>query len=344
MKKLIALAICAMMCFACVACGQTAPTTPNATEATEAPVGAETPVEETKVDFPTRSIELVVPWAAGGGSDLVARAAAEAASEILGQNITVVNQTGGGGAVGFGIGAAAAKDGYHLVLLTTEITMVPHTSKLAFDYSSFTPILQLNSGAATIAVPADAPYDTIQDFVAYCAANPSTVTVANAGTGALWHLAAVAFEKAADVKLTHVPYNGAAEAVAAVLGGHAMAAVASPAEFAANVEAGTLKLLTVMADERVALFPDVPTAKESGYDVSVTTWRGIAVPAGTPDEIVAVLCQAFEQAAASESFISYMNNAGQVIDILDSAAFGAKMESENVLYKDILTELGLSIY
>ena len=123
-----------------------------------------------------------------------------------------------------------------------------------------------------------------------------------------------------------------------------MAAVASPAEFISNVEAGTLKLLCVMADERVASIPDVPTAKESGYDVSVTTWRGIAVPAGTPDDVVKTLCDAFEKAAASDSFVEYMNNAGQVIDILDSEAFGAKMESENALYKDLLTQLGLSIY
>lgn len=294
--------------------------------------------------YPERDVTVIVPWAAGGGSDMVARSISEAAQEITGVNFTCQNQTGAGGAIGFAVGAAAPADGYTLTLLTTEITMVPHTSAVAFDYASYRPVCQLNAASAVLAVPADAPYETIEDFVAYAKDHPEEVTVANAGTGALWHLAACAFAEAAGIELTHVPYNGASEANAAVLGGHVNAAVASAPEFAANLEAGNLKLLVVMADERLEDYPDVPTAKELGYDVSVSTWRGIAVPVNVPEEIAAQLDELFAKAVESDTFKNYMENAGQTIAYLDAKEFAEKMTYENDLYKGLLTDLGLSIY
>ncbi len=294
--------------------------------------------------YPARDVTVIVPWAAGGGSDMVARSISEAAQEITGVNFTCQNQTGAGGAVGFAVGAAAQSDGYTLTLLTTEITMVPHTSAVAFDYSSFRPICQLNAASAVLAVPADAPYDTIEDFVAYAKDHPEEITVANSGTGALWHLAACAFAQAADIQLTHIPYNGASECNAAVLGGHVNASVASAPEFAANLEAGNLKLLVVMADERLEAYPDVPTAKELGYDVSVSTWRGMAVPKNVPEDVAAKLDEIFAKAVESETFKNYMANAGQTIAYLNAEEFASKMEYENDLYKGLLTDLGLSIY
>ena len=179
-------------------------------------------------DFPNKKFELIVPYSAGGGTDTVARSFADLAKDELGQPIGVVNREGGGGAVGMQNGANAKADGYTLSMVTGELLTLPHTGLAQFTYEDFKLVSLLNEDPAAITVRADAPWNTIEEFIE--AAKTEKLKVGNSGTGAIWHLAAAAFEKETGTTLNHVPFEGAAPAVTALLGGHIDAVSVSPAE------------------------------------------------------------------------------------------------------------------
>jgi len=141
--------------------------------------------------------------------------------------------------------------------------------------------------------------------------------VGNSGPGSIWHIAALSLEKAAGIKLVHVPFDGAAPAVAALLGGHITAVTVSPTEVKAGVESGQLRILAVMSDERTPLFPDVPTMKELGYDVSIAAWGGLALPKGVDPEVYKILADAFKKAYDSETFQKFLLDRGMTPAYLD---------------------------
>ena len=155
-------------------------------------------------------------------------------------------------------------------------------------------------------VPADAPYDTIGEFIEYAKKNPGMVRITNGGTGATGHLSAMVLEKGSGAEFNHVPFDGSAPAVTAILGGHAEAASVQPPEVLAQVKAGKLKVLAIMANDRLDSLPDVPTFKEEGYDFGeIGVWRGVVVPKDTPDDEVGILAEAFSKAAEEEEFESF---------------------------------------
>lgn len=294
-----------------------------------------------KLEFPTKSVQLIVPYSAGGGTDAVARALADATKDHLGQSIAVVNKTGGGGAVGMTEGAKAKADGYTVTMVTVELTTLPNLGLASISNEDFKAIAQINSDPAAVTVSADAPWNTIDEFIAYAKENPGKVKVGNSGTGAIWHLAAAALEKKTGAKFNHVPFEGAAPAVTSLLGGHIQAVTVSPAEVASQVENGQLKVLAVMSDDRLDSMPDVPTLKEKGIDLSIGTWRGLAVPKDTPDDIVNVLSDAFTKGAKEQSFIDFMKNAGLGYKVTDGPTFKQRMVTEHQLFSELIPELGL---
>lgn len=293
-------------------------------------------------DYPTKPIELIVPYAAGGGTDLVARAFADAAKSHLSEPIGIVNKTGGAGAVGFTEIMATRPNGYKIGMGTVEITMLPHMGAAAFTIADFTPIARLNAEPAAITVGIDAPWNTIEEFLDYAKANPDAVRVGNSGTGAIWHLAAEALGAVADVTFNNIPYDGANPAVTALLGGHIEAVSVSPAEVSSHVAAGKLKILAVMADERSANYPDVPTVKEKGYEVSVATWRGIVVPKATSEEIVTTLREAARATAAEPAFTETLTKMNLTPAYLDGPEFGEVMAKDDAFFGEMMTKLGMS--
>lgn len=297
--------------------------------------------EKTASDFPTKSVELIVPYSAGGGTDAVARALADSTKDHLGQPVAVVNKTGGGGAVGMTEGAKAKADGYKVTMVTVELTTLPNLGLAAISYEDFTPIAQINSDPAAVTVKADAPWNTIEEFINYAKENPGEVKIGNSGTGAIWHLAAAALEKKAETKFNHVPFEGAAPAVTSLLGGHIQAVTVSPAEVASQVESGQLKVLGVMADERLESMPDVPTLKEKGIDLSIGTWRGLAVPKETPEDVVNKLTEAFTAGAQEQSFIDFMAKAGLGYKLTDGPGFETRLKADHELFSELIPELGL---
>lgn len=291
--------------------------------------------------YPARPIELVVPFAAGGGTDAMARAMSDASRSHLPQPLVVLNKPGAAGAIGLTEVANANADGYKLALVTADMVIIPHLNLTKTTYQNFTPIIQLNADPAAITVNANSPYNTVEEFLAAARAKPESIQVGNAGTGSIWHLATAALEDKTGAKFGHIPFNGGNPAVLALLGGHIDAVFVSPAEVIQYVKAGKLKTLAVMADQRVTGFENVPTLKERNVDLSIGTWRGIAAPKGTPQPVLDQLGKAFRAAAAENNLKRFMaeQNLGYVV--ADQATFTALMERDNATFKNLIDKFGL---
>ncbi|MFA5448374.1 MAG: tripartite tricarboxylate transporter substrate binding protein [Sphaerochaeta sp.] len=298
-------------------------------------------VAEASADtYPDKPVSVIVPYAAGGGTDLIARALVDAAKGSFPRNITVENRTGGGGAVGMSYGANARPDGSVITMITVELVTLPHTGTGAgLYYDQFKPIMMLNSAYSAVTVQANSPYNTLGDLLN--AAKTKNLRVGNSGVGAIWHLAAAGLGKAAGVEFNHIPFDGAAPAITSLLGGHIDAITVSYAEVDSQVRAGNLKVLAVLSPERIPSTPNIPTAIEQGYDVSIGTWRGFGVPKDTPQPIVDKIYNIFSEAAASSQFINYMKTTNNDIDILDAKNYGEKLAVDNAMFKALIEELGL---
>ncbi|MDB5895427.1 MAG: transporter substrate-binding protein, partial [Rhodoferax sp.] len=189
-------------------------------------------------DFPTRPIELVVPFQPGGGTDALARSFADATRKHMPQSMIIVNKPGASGAIGWQDVISAKPDGYRLAVVTVELTTLPHMGIGKFTYEDLQPIARLNADPAAITVRSDAPWNTIEEYLAAARKDPGKIGVGNAGNGSIWHLAASALEEKTGVKFNHIPFQGAGPAVLALLGGHVDSVAVSPAEVTTYVAAG----------------------------------------------------------------------------------------------------------
>ncbi|MFY9514242.1 MAG: tripartite tricarboxylate transporter substrate binding protein, partial [Rubrivivax sp.] len=291
--------------------------------------------------YPNRPIELVVPAGAGGGTDVLARALAEAAKKHLSQPITVLNRPGASGMIGHGEMINARPDGYKLAIVFAEIVIVPHLGLSKLSYEDFTPIARLNADPAAITVKADAPWNTIEEFLAASRAKPGDLKMGNAGNGSIWHLAHAALEDKVGVKYNPIPFGGAAPAVLALMGGHVDAVAVSPGEVTTHVQSGKLKTLVVMADQRVKGFDKVPTLKERGIDLSIGTWRGLAAPKGTPAEVLATLTDATRKSAEEPVLKDALDRLSMGYAYADAETFRANMRRDNELFKTLVNKLGI---
>ncbi|SDM52058.1 tripartite tricarboxylate transporter substrate binding protein [Halarsenatibacter silvermanii] len=294
-------------------------------------------------DFPEEELELTVIVAEGGGSDMTLRALADATEDILGEPIVVTNVPGAGGAVGYEeFSAYAEPDGHELVFITESMyTTHMVNPDLDYTYEDFEPVITVNFDPAALIVPSDSPYDDLEEFVEYAEENPGVITLGNSGHGNIWHLSATAFEQAAGINVNQVPFDGAAPTMAATVGGHIDAMIASPPEVVDQVEAGDLEILGIMADERDPNFPEVPTMKEKGYDIEIGTWRGVGVPAGTPDEIIEKLHDAFREGMQKDSFVNFMEEQGLGIIYRGPEETAEYIEEDVPRFRELLKELDL---
>lgn len=291
--------------------------------------------------YPSRPIELIVPAGAGGGTDALARAFAEAARKHLPQAITVLNRPGASGMIGHGEMINARPDGYKLAMVFAEIVIVPHLGLTKLSYEDFTPIALLNQDPAAITVKADAPWNTIEDFIAASKAKSGELRMGNSGPGSIWHLAHAALEDKLGFKYNMVPFSGAAPAVLALLGGHIDAVAVSPGEVATHVASGKLKTLAVFSDKRVKGFENVPTMKERGIDLSLSTWRGLAAPKGTPPEVIAVLADATRKTAAEPSLKEMLDRLSMGQAYADAEGFRSMMKAQNDYFKQLVPKLNI---
>jgi tripartite-type tricarboxylate transporter receptor subunit TctC len=292
-------------------------------------------------EFPgKRPIEFVVLFPAGSSADVTARVLAEGMTRRLGTQIVVVNRPGGGGAVGYKYAVQQAPDGHHLVWSSNAISTNYHTGTLSFDYTSFLPVARVQIETPLLFVRSEAPWKALGDILRQAKAKPGTLTVGNSGFGSHTHLSSVWLFKASGFEVVDVPFN-AAQVVPSLLGGHVDAVVQLPGALAGLVKAGTVRSLVALSAARDPFFPDVPTAREQGMDISAELWRGVAVPKGTPPRIVARLEDAIRNTVASPEFVRATEKLLVAPAFLPDAEFGKMIAKEDAEIARTVKALGI---
>jgi tripartite-type tricarboxylate transporter receptor subunit TctC len=290
--------------------------------------------------FPDKPLELTVLFGAGSAADLLARKLAELAGRDLGQPVAVVNRTGAGGALGYTHVKGQGPDGHALVWNSNSVSTAYHAGNMKFDYTAFAGVAALTSEPVSLAVKADAPWKDVRELLAHAKAHPGQVRLGNSGRGSFTHLVAVALENRAGVKLTHVPF-GRELAITTVLGDKIEASVQLPAEIMAQVTGRQVRVLAVTGDQRLPGLPEAPTLKESGVDLTMTLWRGVAAPRGTPEAVIARLERAFTQAAQSPEFREFATRMGAVIDVRGARDFDAFVARDDGDIAALMEQIGL---
>jgi tripartite-type tricarboxylate transporter receptor subunit TctC len=296
--------------------------------------------------WPDRPITLVVPWAAGGGTDATARIVGALMEKELGQPVNVVNRAGGNGVVGHHAIASAPPDGYTLGMLTVEISMMHHQGLTQLTPRNYTPLALMNVDPAAITVSATSPYKNMEDLVKAIRANPGKLKASGTGQGGIWHLALAGMLRDLKMEPSAVPFvpsNGAAPAMLDLAaGGIDIAPVALP-EARSLIDAGKARPLAVMANAPAALYPQVPTLKSAiGSDWTMGVWRGIAGPKGLPADVQAKMGAVLKKINESKEFQDFMANRGFGVAYADGPAFGKFMDKGDADMGQILQSLGMA--
>ena len=289
--------------------------------------------------YPSRSVSVVCPWGAGGGTDRISRYFADSLRGAYGNPFVVVNKTGGSGATGHSFGAHARPDGHTITMITPELSTMYQLGITTLTYKKFRPILQVNADPAAIIVHADSPWADIGEFIGAIKATPGTLKMSGTAAGGTWDLARVGMLQAVELtreSVIWVPTNGAAESLKELLGGHLDAVCCSVPEAAQQINDGQLRVLAVMSEERSADYPDLPTLLESDIPWTSVGWRGLAVPHDTPDDVVDSLAAACRQIAESDDFRQYMRKEGFGIRIREPDEFLLFLEQQDAQWKPVV--------
>ena len=247
------------------------------------------PVAGHAQDWPNRPIRFIVPYPAGGSTDVGARVIAEHLSKTLGQQVVVENKSGGSGTVGFDFAAKSPPDGYIVLIAPDQLVSAPHVFKVGFDaLKDFVPVIQLSRQPVVLAVNPKLGVGKLSELVALVKEKPG-LSYATSGVGSQQHMVAEWFGKLAGIQLEHVPYRGGGQAINDLLAGHITLASLGSTPLIRHYKAGTLKLLAQSTAARSASLPDVPTYQEGGVPLALEQWLGVFLPAGTPPAIAARL-------------------------------------------------------
>ncbi len=288
--------------------------------------------------YPTKAVRLIVPYAAGGAADMTARLSSKVAEKYLGQPIVVENRAGGGAVTGTQAGASAKPDGYTLTLLGPGSILNTYQKKVNYTVDSFVPVVQIVQEFDVIVAHKD-QFPDLAAMKDYAAAHPGAVTIGVSGALVYDHLESLIFAKALGVELKVVPFNGSAPSMAAFLGKHIDLASGSFAELESQAGTGEIAFLCVFAEKRFPDHPDVPTAKELGYDIVSGPWRGIAAPAGTPDDVLNTIADAYVKAFNDPEFKEYFGKAGLPYDSwLPRAEFTELVKEQAEVLKKTIEE------
>lgn len=291
--------------------------------------------------FPQRGpLEITVLFPAGTSADVTARMLADGMAKFLGQRVLVVNRPGAGGAIGYKHVAAQKPDGYSLVWNSNSISTTHHSGQLELNYSAFDAVTRVLVESPVVAVRADSRWRSLGELIAEAKSKPKTLTVGNSGVGSHTHLCSVALFHAAAVEVTDVPF-AAAQVVPSLMGGHVDVLVQLPAALSHHVKQGSVRLLATLIPSRDPALPDVPTAREQGFDVALEAWRGIAAPRSTPRQVIDALESAIKRTVESGEFIKGAENLAVRPAFLPAREFSELMAKEDAALAQLMQLVGL---
>ncbi len=296
--------------------------------------------------YPERPITLLVPWAAGGGTDATARIIGSLLEKEIGQPVNVVNRTGGSGVVGHEAIAAAAPDGYTIGMATVEIGMLHHQGLTQRTHKDYTPIALMNLDPAGLQVRADAPYKSAKELVEDIRKNPGKFKASGTGQGGIWHLGIAGMLDSLGVDpstVRWVPSQGAAPGLQDLVAGGVEIVPSSLPEARSLIDAGRVKSLAIMDPQRNPAFPNVPTlAEETGSKWAIGAWRGIVAPKGLPADVQARLVAAMDKIFKSKDYNDFMSQRGFGVKFAAGEEFGAFMAKADQDLGAVMRKVGLA--
>jgi tripartite-type tricarboxylate transporter receptor subunit TctC len=290
--------------------------------------------------YPDKAIEMIIHMGPGSAPDIEGRVFATEMSKILGKPVVPINKEGGGGAVAYTHVKNAKPDGYTIAWNSMSILTCTNIGNVPFDYDALDQIGQVMTQPMWFTVKGDAKWKTIQDFLADAKKDPGKLKVASAGTGSSTHLAALALDQFAGIQVIHVPM-GAVRQTTAVLAGEVDANFSVSSQVIDLIKAKKLRFLLSTGETRIPVYPDIPTMKETGYDVVLELFRGVSVPKGTPPEIKAKLEGALMKAAHTKAMKDLGERTGLIIVTRNAADFETYLAQTDKLIKEILKKAGL---
>jgi tripartite-type tricarboxylate transporter receptor subunit TctC len=296
-------------------------------------------------NWPEKAITMVVPFPPGGVADTVTRPFAEALSRELKQPVVVENKTGAGGAVGMGFAARAPADGSTILMTLSSISILPEADRIlgrkpAYALNQLKPIARFTADPTVFVVRADAPWHTLQEFVADAKKKPGTYNYGSSGNYGTMHVPMEILKQVANVRMTHIPYTGAGPAVVALLSGQVDAVATGPATVLQQVKAGKIRVLAHWGTTRLDTMPDVPSLKQAGYNAEYAQWSGLFVPAGTPEPVVQRLRAAARTAANDPKVKEAILSAGSTILYQDTPEFEKYVQSDVKRMADVVKKIG----
>jgi tripartite-type tricarboxylate transporter receptor subunit TctC len=293
--------------------------------------------------YPDHPITLIVPYAAGGSSDVLARLIGERMSKSLGQQVVVDNRAGAGSRLGIEVAAKSAADGYTLLLADMPHTIIPAIQQgVHYDpVHDFTPIGLIGTASMAFFVNPAVQAQTVQDFVALAKAQPEKMTIASGGIGSATHLTAELFQARAGIKLVHVPFRGAGPAMNDLVAGHVQSGFTTLATASSVLD--RVRALAVASTARLTTLPNLPTFRESGIDLVVEHWWGVLTPAGLPPNIAARLIGELKAILGSGEFATRLEPLGVTVSHASPQQFRGLIESDTARWADIVKSVGISV-
>lgn len=300
----------------------------------------------TQDKYPSKPITLIVQYAPGGSTDLLARSMEKMAKKYFGTAFVVVNKPGGGGTIAWNELIETKPDGYTLGMTTNGVILQPLYGSTRYNYpSALEPIAQIAISPAVVAVRADSPWQTIEDVIEYAKQHPGEIKFGHPGLGSSTHIVGEMFAREAGIQIEQVPFLGTSEAITATLGGHIQLVFAStPADIKEFIKGGKLRALAISGQNRLTQpeFADVPTFKEKGLDIVLTSWNGVAAPKDLPDDVKIRLAEGFEKIVNDPDFINNLENLGLKVEYLGPRESTDKWIAEGNQVSKIIKETGIA--